>query len=74
MASDEPFFFCPLGCLIKRRRQTSQWTKEKGLIRGHKEKKGRQANGQKRKGSSEAIKRRRADNPMEKRERGHQRS
>jgi hypothetical protein len=44
-----------------------------GVIRGHKEK-DRQPNGQKTKGSSEAIKRRRADNPMEKRERGHQRS
>ena len=52
--------------------QTTQWTKEKGVIRGHKEKKDRQPNGQKRKGSSEAIKRR-TDNPMDKRERGHQR-
>jgi hypothetical protein len=38
-----------------------------------KEKKGRQPNGKKRKGSSKAIKRR-IDNPMDKRERGHQRS
>jgi hypothetical protein len=33
----------------------------------------RQPNGQKKKGSSEAIKRRRADNPMDKNERGHKR-
>jgi hypothetical protein len=58
---------------MKRRRQTIQWTKEKGLIRGHKEKKDRQPNGQKRKGSSEAIKRRRTENPMNTRERAHQR-
>jgi hypothetical protein len=38
------------------------------LFRYHKEKKGRYPNGQKRKGSSVAIKRRRTDNPMEKRE------
>jgi hypothetical protein len=50
----------------------SQWTKEKGFIRGHKEK-DRQPNGQKRKESSEAIKRRRTDNQMDKGERGHQR-
>jgi hypothetical protein len=43
--------------------QTYQWTKEKEVIRGHKEKKGRQANGQKRQGTSEVIKRR-TDNPM----------
>jgi hypothetical protein len=49
------------------------WKKERGVIRGQK-KKDRQPNGQKANGSSEAIKRRRADNPMEKRERGHQRS
>jgi hypothetical protein len=48
-----------------------QWTKEKGVIRGHKEK-DRQPNGPKRKGSSEVIKRR-TDNAMDKRERGHQR-
>jgi hypothetical protein len=46
--------------------------KEKGVIRGHKEK-DRQPNGQKRKGSLEAITKRRTDNPMDKRERGHQR-
>jgi hypothetical protein len=43
-----------------------------GFIRGHKEKKGRQPNEQKRKRSSEAIKGR-TDNPMDKRERGHKR-
>jgi hypothetical protein len=43
-------------------------------IRGHKEKKDRQSDGQKRKGSSsEVIKRRGTDNPMDKRERAHQR-
>jgi hypothetical protein len=47
---------------------TTQWTKEKGVIRGHKEK-DRQPNDTKRKGSSEVIKRRRADKPMDKRER-----
>jgi hypothetical protein len=52
---------------------TTKWTKEKWVIRGHKKKKDRQHNGQKRKGSSEAIKRR-TDNPMNKRERAHQRS
>ena len=51
--------------------QTTQWTKEKGVIRGDKDK-DRQPNGPKRKESSEAIKRR-TDNPMDKRERGHQR-
>jgi hypothetical protein len=51
--------------------QTTQWTTEKGVIKGHKEKKGRQPNGQKRKGSSEPIKR--TENPMDKREKGHQR-
>jgi hypothetical protein len=45
----------------------------KWVIRGHKEKKGRQPNGEKRKGSSEVIKRR-TDNPMDRRERGYQRS
>jgi hypothetical protein len=45
------------------------YLKEKGVIRGHKE--DRKPYGQKREGSSEAIKRR-TDNPMEKRERGHQ--
>jgi hypothetical protein len=56
MTSDDPFLFCPLGCLA-----LSLWplmipfcTKEKGVIRGHKEK-DRQPNGAKRKGSSEAI-------------------
>ena len=53
------------------RGQTTQWTKEKGVIGGHKEK-NRQPNEKKRKGSSEAIKRR-TDNPMNKRERAHQR-
>jgi hypothetical protein len=53
-------------------RQTTQWTKEKGIIRGDKEK-DRQPNGPKRKGSSETIKKR-TDNPMDKRERGHQMS
>ena len=53
--------------------QTTQWTNERGVIRGHKDKNDRQPIGQKRKGSSEAIKRRRTDNPMDKRERGHQR-
>jgi hypothetical protein len=48
--------------------QTTQWTKEKGLFRGHKEK-NRQPNGQKKEGSSEVIMRR-TDNPMDKRERG----
>jgi hypothetical protein len=47
---------------------TTQWTKEKGVIRGHKEK-DRQPNRQKRKGSSEVIRRRRTDKPMDKRER-----
>ena len=46
--------------------------KERVVIRGHKEKKGRYPNGQKRKGSSEAIKRR-TENTMNKRERAHQR-
>jgi hypothetical protein len=41
----------------------------KWVIRGHKEKKDRKPNGQKRKVSSEAINRRRTDNPMNKRER-----
>jgi hypothetical protein len=41
------------------------------VIRGHKEK-DRQTNAPKRKESSEAIKRR-TDNPMDKRERGHKR-
>jgi hypothetical protein len=60
-----PFLFCPV-----REGQTTQWTKEKGVIRGHKEK-DRQPNGPKRKGSSEVIKR--TDNAMDKRERGHRR-
>jgi hypothetical protein len=47
--------------------------KERGVIRGHKEKKGRYPNGQKRNVSSKVIKRRRTDNPMDKRERVHQR-
>jgi hypothetical protein len=34
-------------------------------------KKDKQPNGQNREGSSEAIKRKRTDNPMDKRERGH---
>jgi hypothetical protein len=44
-------------------------SKEKGLIRGHKEK-DRQPNEQKRKGSSEAIKRRRTDNPNRQKRKG----
>jgi hypothetical protein len=47
---------------------------EKGFIRGHTLKKDRQPNGSKREGSSEAIKRRRTDNPMDKEKvvmRGH---
>jgi hypothetical protein len=58
MASDDLSLFYPY--------------KEKVGMRGHKEKKDRQPNGKKRKGSAEAIKRR-TDNPMDKRERGHQR-
>jgi hypothetical protein len=57
---------------IKRRRTDNPMDKEKVVMRGHKEKKDREPNGQKRKGSSEAIKRR-TGNPMDKRERGHQR-
>jgi hypothetical protein len=78
MASDEPILFYPLGCLSSLSPLVNPlsfihwvvcplWTKEKGGIRGHKEKKDRQPNGQKREGSSEAIKR--TDNPMDKRER-----
>jgi hypothetical protein len=68
MTSDDPFLFCPKGHQRPYREgQTTQWTKEKGFIRGHTEK-DRQPNGQKREGSSEVIKRRRTDNPMEKRE------
>jgi hypothetical protein len=55
----------------KKEGQTTQWTKEKGVIRGHKEK-DRQPNGQKRKGSSDVIKRR-TNNPIDKRDRCHQR-
>jgi hypothetical protein len=52
--------------------QTTQWTEEKGVIRGHEEKKDRQPDGQRRKGSSsEVIKRRGTDNPMDKGERAH---
>ena len=50
----------------------TQWIKEKGIIRGHKEK-DRQHNGPKREGSSEPMKRRRADIPMDKRESRHER-
>jgi hypothetical protein len=57
-------------CPSLREGQTTQWTNEKGVIRGHKE--DRQPNGPKRKDSSEAIKRR-TDNSMDKRESGHQR-
>ena len=53
--------------------QTTQCNNEKGVIRGHKEK-DRQPNGEKREESSKVIKRRRTDNTMDKRERGHQRS
>jgi hypothetical protein len=70
MASDDPFHFCPLGCLsfsLLPLMSPFSWTKERGVIRCHKEKKGRHPNGQKRKGSSDAIKRRRIDNPMDKR-------
>ena len=41
--------------------------------RGDHKEKDRKPNGQKTKGSSEAIKRIRTDNPMDKRERGYQR-
>jgi hypothetical protein len=44
--------------------------KRERVIRGHKE--DRKPNGQRRKGSSEAIKRR-TENQMDKRQRGHQR-
>jgi hypothetical protein len=56
-----PLSLFPIGCL-PREGQTKQWTKEKGVIGGHKEK-DRQPNEKKRKGSSEAIKRR-TDNPF----------
>ena len=42
--------------------------KGNGVIRGHKE--DRQPNGKKRMGSSEAIKRRRTDNPLDKKRKG----
>jgi hypothetical protein len=71
MASDEPFLFCPMGYLPffslwplmtplghKEKDRQPRWTKEKGVIRGHEEKKDRQPYGQNRKGSSsEVIKR-----------------
>ena len=57
---------------LKREGQATQWTKERGVIRGHTDKNDRQPNGQKREGSSEVIKRR-TDNPTDKRERAYQR-
>jgi hypothetical protein len=59
--ADDPVIYisrvvCPEG-------QTTQWTKEKGVIRGHK-KKDRQPNEQKRKGSSEVMKRRTLMTPI----------
>jgi hypothetical protein len=77
MVSDDSFLFGPLGCVsfslwaIKRIRTDNPMDNSERVIRGHKEK-DRQPNGQKREGSSEAIKTR-TDNPMDKRERGHQR-
>jgi hypothetical protein len=68
MTSDDPFLFCPLGCL------SSLWPRLSPLSFVHWVVcPSSPYDGQKREGSSETIKRRRTDNIMEKRERIHQR-